>query len=745
MDEIVGEFLVETYEGLDQLDRDFVLLEQRPDDRDVLASVFRTIHTIKGTAGFLGFGRLEAVTHVGEGLMSRVRDGELALDGDITDALLALVDTVRRVLRTIETTGVEEEGSDDDLIERLVALREGAAVPAGPAAADLGDTDVPPAPAPAAPVAETPAETADATVDAEATDAEATGPTPAPARESAGAPVVSSTIRVDVVQLDRLMNLVGELVLARNQVLQCTTSESDAALLATSQRLNLITTELQEGVMKTRMQPIDKIWNKMPRIVRDVALACGKRVRLEMDGRETELDKTVLEAISDPLIHIVRNSIDHGIEAPDVRTAAGKPAEGVLRMRAFHEGGMVNIEISDDGGGINLARVKQRAIANALVSAEQAERLGERELANLIFLPGFSTAESVTNVSGRGVGMDVVKTNVDRIGGTLDMHTRAGFGTTLRIKIPLTLAIIPALVVTANGDRYAIPQVSLLEVVRLEGEQARSGIEWIHDAPVYRLRGNLLPLVHLDHELALRSLDGGPADVINVVVLQADERQFGLIVDEINDSAEIVVKPLGKHLKGISCFAGATIMGDGTIALILDVLGVARRAAVVSEASGSTLASDDRGEAVEEDRRLFLVVGVGGKDDLREVAVPLADVARLEEFAAAAVERAGGAPVVQYRGEILPLVDVARALGIAAPEHETLQVVVHQGAQDAVGLVVQSIRDVVDVVPQGFRPSPVPGIAGSALLQGRVTDLLDIGELVERHEQSLLVTAAPGA
>lgn len=350
----------------------------------------------------------------------------------------------------------------------------------------------------------------------------------------------SGNIRVDVGQLDKLMNLVQELVLARNQILQFSTSQKDSAFLNTTQRLNLITTELQEGVMKARMQPIDNVWNKFPRVVRDLTIACGKQVSVEMEGKDTELDKTIIEAIKDPLTHLIRNSIDHGIETPKERVAAGKPTEGRLFLRAFHEGGQVNIEISDDGAGINVDRVKRKAVERGLITPEQASRMSEREAVNLIFLPGFSTAEKVTNVSGRGVGMDVVKTNIEKTGGMVDVQNAQGQGTTIRINIPLTLAIIPALIVTSGGDRYAIPQISLLKLVRLEGDEATKGIEMIHGAPVYRLRGRLLPLVYLNKELGTAAAEDGSTpknDVSNIVVLQADGNQFGLIVDEVNDTS----------------------------------------------------------------------------------------------------------------------------------------------------------------------------------------------------------------
>jgi two-component system chemotaxis sensor kinase CheA len=559
---------------------------------------------------------------------------------------------------------------------------------------------------------------------------------PAAARPESAAPVAppssdlsESNIRVDVGLLDKLMNLVGELVLARNQILQFCAAADDSALQATSQRLNLITTDLQEGVMKTRMQPIGNIWSKFPRVVRDLSVACGKQVRVEMEGRETELDKTIIEAIKDPLTHIIRNSVDHGIEPPAVRVAAGKPAEGRLFLRAYHEGGQVNIEIVDDGGGINVERVKQKALDRGLVTPDHVSRMSDREAFGLIFTPGFSTADQVTNVSGRGVGMDVVRTNIEKIGGTVDVQSRPGEGTALKIKIPLTLAIIPALVVTSGGDRFAIPQVNLLELVRLEGEEARRGIETVYGAPVYRLRGNLLPLAYLNRELELGDAGKAASDVVNIVVLQADDRQFGLVVDRINDTEEIVVKPLGKQLKGISAFAGATIMGDGRVALILDALGLAQQARVISEARDRTRAENATdGPRAGDGRQALLLFGLGAG---RRMAIPLSIVSRLEEFPRATVERGGEGEVVQYRGEIMPLIRLSGLLGAGEPAlHDPLQVVVYSDGRRSVGLVVDNILDFVVERLAVQRRTTRGGVYGTAVIQQRVTDLLDVEAVV---------------
>jgi two-component system chemotaxis sensor kinase CheA len=571
-------------------------------------------------------------------------------------------------------------------------------------------------------------------------------PAPADGPVEARAPAVAdSAIRVDVGLLDKLMTLVGELVLARNQIMQFSTSQEDAGFLGTVQRFNLLTTELQASVMKTRMQPIGNIWSKFPRVVRDLAVACGKQVRIDMEGQDTELDKTIVEAIRDPLTHLVRNAVDHGIEPPAERQARGKAAEGRLSLHASHEGGKVIIEIADDGGGIDPQRVRARAVQAKLVTPEQADRLSDRELVNLIFLPGFSTAERVTQFSGRGVGMDVVRTNVEKIGGTVDIDSRPGRGTTVRMKIPLTLAIIPALTITSGGDRYCIPQVSLLELVRLEGETAQRGIERIHGAPVYRLRGNLLPLVYLNRELQVEAVPGAAdAAEVTIVVLQADDRQFGLVVDAIHDTEEIVVKPLQKQLKGISAFAGATIMGDGKVALILDVLGLAQRAHVVSAVRERALTEKATGAvSAAADRQTVLVFATrdGGR-----FAVPLALVARLEEFPRSAVERAGPMDVVQYRGEILPLIHVSRALRprhrparngrpgarrqAAADAGATVQVVVYASQGQRVGLVVGSILDIVEETLVSRSPANRPGVLFTAVLQGRVTEFLDVEGLI---------------
>ncbi|MFP5249173.1 MAG: chemotaxis protein CheW, partial [Acidobacteriota bacterium] len=530
---------------------------------------------------------------------------------------------------------------------------------------------------------------------------------------------------------------VSELVLTRNQILQFNTEREDAALNTTSQRLNLITTELQEGVMKTRMQPIGMVWNKLPRVVRDMAVSLGKHIRLEMDGADTELDRTIIEAIKDPLVHLVRNSCDHGIEPPEARARAGKPPEGRLTLRAYHEGGQVNIEIGDDGAGIDVARVKQKAVEKGLLRSEQAEKLSDREALNLIFLPGFSTAQTVTNVSGRGVGMDVVKSNIEKIGGVVDVFSRPGEGSTVKLKIPLTLAIIPGLVITSGGERFVIPQVSLLELIRLEGDSSEKHIEQVHGTPVYRRRGSLLPIAYLNGVLGLQS--AGRAEAVSMVVLQAEDRQFGLVVDGINDTQEIVVKPLGKQLKGLTEYAGATIMGDGRVALILDVLGIGQRSGVLAESreQGRAAVEPKTRAAIELQRLLLFRAG-----SFERLAVPLSLVARLEEFARDSIEYAGRRQVVQYRDRILPLVPLREVLEPGAPDldetPDPVQVIVFKDGDRSVGVIVDRILDVAEEAVLVRQKSSRSGLLGSAVVGKRVTDFLDLHRVLHAADGSWL-------
>jgi len=714
--EIIREFLIESNENLAKLDREMVQLEQHPDDSSLIASIFRTIHTIKGTCGFFGFGTLESITHIAESILSQIRDKDRELTPEIVSLILETVDAVKVILASIEASNQEGDDVYQDLRKRLDQTHKscapGATTPDAAAAAALKATEslqttasvqpqsssvVPAEQSVALSKQSSPADAASVALDSSRKSQEEVT-----AKSSS---LSESTIRVDVVLLDKLMNLVGELVLARNQILQAAATQN-STFGATSQRLNLITTELQEGVMKTRMQPIGVVWDKLPRVVRDLAASCGKKIQIEMDGAETELDKTIIEAIKDPLTHIVRNSCDHGIEAPEDRIRGGKNPQGKLLLRAYHEGGHVIIEISDDGAGINPEKIRNKAIQKGLIRSEQASQMSEREILNLVFLPGLSTAEQVSNVSGRGVGMDVVKTNIEKIGGSVDLSGKIGEGTTIRIKIPLTLAIIPGLVVTVRNhetksnaeseERFVIPQASLLELVCLEGKEGRKQIETIHDTLVYRRRGKLLPLVYLNRVLNMAE-GTAPAEATNIVVLQAEDRSFGLVVDGISDTQEIVVKPLGKQLKGLSCYAGATIMGDGRVALILDVLGLAQLAGIISESRESSQEESESVEYSHAGRQTLLLFRTGRHERL---SVPLSMVNRLEEFPKSKVELAAGRPALHYRDQILPLVSLGMLLDPNAEDmamgQDPLQVIVFSGGTRRIGLVVERILDIVE-------------------------------------------------
>jgi len=715
--ELIRELIIESREGLDQFDQDLLAIENRQNDEETLHRIFRAIHSLKGSSGCLGLKEIERLAHAGENLLSVLRDRLTPPDSTTVAALFRFCDALRRMVADLETGGVSATADHASIIADLNALHS-ALLHGSPSETHAEDgssglfEDEPgpsgffrePAPKPA----QAPPETA--TFD--------------------GPVAIEAAIRVGVTQLDQLMDLVGELVLTRNQIIQHAATLRDPAILQSSQRLNTITSKLQESVMKTRMQPVGQAWSKFPRLVRDLSRELKKPISLVMEGGDTEIDRTLLEAIKDPLTHILRNSIDHGIESTERRRAAHKPEAGHIRLRAFHDGGQVIIQLSDDGGGIDRERVLAKAIERGLIESAIADRLADRDVFALIFAPGFSTAEAVTTVSGRGVGMDVVKKNVEKIGGKVEVESVRGRSTTVRLKIPLTLAIIPALLVLSGGKRYAIAQASLLELVRLEQEQAATRIELIRGCPVYRQRSQLLPLLYLHEQLGVAPPQLQPGDAIFLLIVEAEGCQFGVVVDAILDTEEIVVKPLGEELKTIPVYAGATIMGDGRVALILDVVGMARRAGLLQESRlQSAAAALDPAAATVAQEILLMSLGAN-----RQAAVPLSAVYRLEEISAERIEMAGNSEVVQYRSGILPLISVAAALGLpvsaSSPADGKIRVVVysHQGAQ--YGLVVERILDIVRADAPVSLCTNRPGIAGSSVVGNRVTDFLDVPALV---------------
>ena len=717
--EFIAEFLVESSENLDQLDKDLLALEADPADPQRLASVFRTVHTIKGNSGFFGFSKLGALAHSGEHLLGKLRDGKLRLDDRVAGTLYSMVDAVRSILQSIESTGTEGDHDYRDLSRTLAAVAEQpqadgtATAPERPAAkeqpvASALAEPVPVAASPPVPPAAAPAQAPVATVAA-----------------------AESSVRVDVDLLASILDLVGELVLARNQLRSI--DSDDPAVQACGQRINAVTNALQETAVKTRLQPVEHVFSRFPRTVRDLAVSCGKEVQLVIDGADTELDRSLIESIRDPLTHLIRNSVDHGIEPPDARVAVGKPRAGRLSLRAFNESGRVTIEVSDDGGGIAFEKVREKAVARGLVSAAEASAMSPDRVLQFIFEPGFSTAAQVTSVSGRGVGMDVVRTNIEAIGGTVDIHSVPGTGTTVRVHVPLTLAIMPALVVRCGSERFAIPQSAVGELIPVTRDRLAPRIEGLADAPVMRVRGRLVPILFLDQFLGIRETTAC-RDEGTVVLVRVDDLEFGLVVDgmqsradqfrcrDLLDSASlstIVVKPIGGLLAGLGLYSGATVLGDGGVVLILDLRGLQRIAKLPEVDREPDAAVVPTAEIA--DRYLICGTGFG-----RRVAVPLGEVVRLEQFARDKVQFVGDRAVVRRGEGFTPLADVDAVLGQASGIHEaSVNVVVIDGGAGDVGLAVRAILDVL-AAESPMQPASGVGVAGILSLGGVATEVIDL-------------------
>jgi len=771
MDDLLREFLTETSESLDTVDNQLVRFEQDPNNAKILDNIFRLVHTIKGTCGFLGLPRLEALAHAGETLMGKFRDG-MPVTAEAVTLILSSIDRIKEILAGLEATEAEPEGNDQDLIVQLHQLAE-----RGMAATPASGASEPPAPA-AAPPAAKPAsvgtltfqvlerelrpgevsldelerafrETTPEIVPPQAPEivppkvsAAAVEPHGEPRATSAKGPkpvakksvveveaaegdrVANQSIRVNVDTLEHLMTMVSELVLTRNQLLEISRRNEDTEFKVPLQRLSNVTAELQEGVMKTRMQPIGNAWQKLPRIVRDLSGELGKQIELEMHGADTELDRQVLDLIKDPLTHMVRNSADHGLETPAERSAAGKPEQGTIRLSAYHEGGHIIICIADNGRGLNTERIKAKAVANGLVSEAELEKMTEAQIHKFIFAPGFSTAATVTSVSGRGVGMDVVRTNIDQIGGTIDIKSVAGEGSSVTIKIPLTLAIVSALIVEAGGDRFAIPQLAVVELVRARANSEHR-IERIKDTAVLRLRNKLLPLMHLKKLLKID--DGSSSDPENgfIVVTQVGSQTFGIVVDGVFHTEEIVVKPMSTKLRHIDMFSGNTILGDGAVIMIIDPNGIAK--ALGTSVEGSHEIADEnaalRANAAEQLTSL-LVFRAGST---QPKAVPLGLVTRLEEIAADKIELSNGRYMVQYRDQLMPLVQM-NGVGVGTSGTQPILVFADDGR--SMGLVVDEIIDIVEEQLHIEVAGSEEGILGSAVIKGQATEVIDVGHFL---------------
>ncbi len=781
MDDLLREFLTETAEHLDVVDVELVRFEQDPNNETILRNIFRLVHTIKGTCGFLGLPRLEALAHAAETLMGKFRDGMPVTTAAVT-LILATLDRVKEILAELERTAAEPEGVDGDLIGELERLAlappepkaEAAKAPEPEAKPSLLDqmvhqvlerplkpgevslddlerafleTEVeeasfapPPVADASDPIEEPPRVEAPVTkAPAPRPEPKAAEPKTSEAAEGGGDGVSKvQTIRVNVDTLEHLMTMVSELVLTRNQLLEIARREDDSSYKVPLQRLSHVTAELQEGVMKTRMQPIGTAWQKLPRVIRDLSSELNKKIELVMQGAETELDRQVLEVIKDPLTHMIRNSADHGIETPLERKAAGKPDRGTIRLNAYHEGGTITIEISDDGRGLDFAAIRRKAVERNVASEAEVERMSEAQVAKFIFHPGFSTAAAVTSVSGRGVGMDVVKTNIELIGGTIEIRSEPGRGTVFTIKIPLTLAIVAALIVSARDQRFAIPQVAVLELVRVKPGSDHT-IERINGTPVLRLRDRLLPIVPISKVLGLPGAEAETGDEGFVVVSQVGRQRFGILVDGVFHTEEIVVKPMSSKLRHIQLFSGNTILGDGAVVLIIDPNGVAKM--VGSGTGENQFGADESAEQAptEIDESVTLLVFRGGGQSHK--AVPLSLVTRLEEVDAAKIEWVGGRPLIQYRGRLMPLVPADPELAIRREGSQAL--VVFSDGDRSMGLVVDEIVDIVDDRLDIELVADRSDLVGSAVIRGRATEIVNIAHYLPLAHDDWSAGATP--
>ena len=735
-DQILDEFLLEAGEIFDQLDLDFVQLEQTPEDKKLIGNIFRAMHTLKGSSGFFAFHRLEKVAHAGESLLSKLRDGAFTLNEEMTDVLLETSDRLRAIVDGVQKQRREPEGDDSALIQNLKFLTDGgtgltktvstpSAAPVSPAVEVLIES------APQA-IAEKILEADIADLEQDVLEAVKDVAIDAAVNEAESSKELAAPVKVSVELLDKLMNLVSEMVLARNRLLSFARTSGDLAFNNTVRRIDTVTLELQERMMKTRMQPISQVWSKFPRLVRDIAQDCGKKVELVQIGAETELDRTLLEGIRDPLVHIIRNSVDHGIELPAERLAKGKSEQGTVKLRAFHENGMVVIEIADDGAGIDIPLVRQKAIQLGLVTAERAAKLTEREIIDFIYLPGFSTKAEITNLSGRGVGMDVVRTNIHEIGGTVDIATSAQ-GTRLRLSIPLTLAIMPAVFVRCKQYSYAIPQVNVIEMLRYEPREGVPGVEDFYGVPVFRLRDKLIPLVFLNYELKVDDVLPPVDQTLNIVIVQAAGIRFGLVVDEVLYMQEVVVKSVGPLLKGTPVYSGSTILGDGRVALIFDINAIAVRSGIIAKLADNQFEQDISAAlgANNESQQMLLFDLLG----LERMVIPLEMVDRLEMISASRIDRRGNEAVMLYGNKIMRLISLAHYVEGATQKSlygdETVPVIVHYHHGQPVGFIVKKVHNIVNVPTQVVMVSPPQrGIMGSVIVNDSVMSILNVQDVL---------------
>ena len=726
-DEILTEFALEAREILDQLDSDFVLLEASPTDKKLIGNIFRGLHTLKGSSGFFSFKRLEKISHAGESLLGKIRDGQLSLDIHKSNVLLQMIDVLRTIIEGIEKSKTEPAGEDALLISAIGNLARGNDQIVNDNASQPLVADVI---QPMPDVVINSADLSDTEVSSNLTNTDNLNPPPT--QEIQETQENNTPVRINLDTLDKLMNLASEMVLARNRLLPFADNSADLQFANTVHSIDLLTLELQERMMKMRMQSISHVWSKFPRLIRDAANQTNKKVTLIQNGADTEIDRSLLDAIRDPLMHIIRNSVDHSIEEPDVRIRKGKPDTGQIILNASHQNGMILIEVSDDGAGINLELIKRRAIERKLISPEIAAQLSKSELIDLIFQPGFSTKEAVSNLSGRGVGMDVVKTNITNIGGTIDITSEPDMGTQIQLKIPLTLAIIPALFITCADQVFAIPENRIIELVKLSPTSQADEFQNFHGIPVFKLRNQLLPLIYLDKVLELKATTSTLDDDIYIVLLQSGSTYFGLAVASVDNIQDIVVKPLGGTLNDIPYFAGATIMGNGRVSLILDIDNIALHSGF-SKQDLSTLNKEkqlDTNPPIE--MMGILVFEIAG---LERMAIPLDRLRHIDILDLEQTQMQGDKEVLYLNKELFYVIQLNQFVNGADTHHfsksKHVPALTCVSNQRLYSLVVEHVVEIIQVPKQLIESAtPQKGIEGYAIWNDQVINILDLDEIL---------------
>ena len=720
-DEILAEFILEAREIIDRLDGDFVRLEENPGDQALVGNIFRGLHTLKGSSGFFSLKRLEKLSHAGESLLGKIRAGQAELDFEKSTRLLEMNDILRSIIEGVEANHVEPLGDDQELIAVLLG---GMPVTAKQLDEKKVTTVASDEPEPLQGATSAPA----TEIQIEYLEPPESLMSTAPGQE------VVVPVKVNPEVLDKLMNIASEMVLARNRLLPFSQQSTDKLFTSAVRSIDLLTLELQERMMKMRMQPIFHIWDKFPRLVRDVSAACGKKVRLLQEGSETELDRILLDSIRDPLIHLIRNSIDHSIEAPEVRLEKGKSEIAYLVLRAAHQNGTVIVEVIDDGAGVDYERVRQHAISRGLISVEKAHSLNHKELIELIFLPGFSTRDTITNLSGRGVGMDVVKNNIENIGGSIEITSVPNEGTHVRLKIPLTLAILPTLFVRCAEEIFLIPQNRILELVRFSPNQPDNGIEDFYGTPTFRLRDKLIPLLFLSEQLNLTASPLKPKQKLFIAVLNFNGTLFGLVVEEVLNIQDIVIKPLGELLRDMSNFAGATIMGNGEVALILDIDGIARKSGLIERLQANPIRQDELYVAPVEEMISVLLFEIPG---LHKIALPLDTIDHIIKLDSEQIQQNGNREVVYFNEQLMDLVRLEQYVSggkIEALPNTRAPVLTCRYRDRLYGLVVKQVTDIIEVPAKLHELStPQRGLNGCIIYNDQVVNVLDLEEVLVMH------------